>query len=228
MLILIASGCRDKSAPEIAPESATPGTLRRQPSNPCGASLGRLCQGETLEARVLSIARDYAHWGKLDVKPRWAPMPCAPPWRPTPGDMYLSHPLESGDPTNAAMHAKKLYYLYAFDPDDYTRYQPPKVVPPGQVVVKDAFVSVEVPGVPDSDELPPAHARWGDEVYRAGDSVGLFIMAKLEPGTEGTDEGWVYGVVAPGKTKVTAGKLETCMSCHRNAPRDRLFGFHRD
>jgi hypothetical protein len=226
MGILILAGCRAGSspepAPEITPESTAPGARGRGPSNACGASPGRLCPSETLEARVLSIARDYARWGKLDVMPRWAPMPCAPPWRPSPGDMYM------GEPTSEAAHGKKLYYLYASDPDDYTRYQPPKVVRPGQIIVKDAFLPVEVPGVPDREPLPAAHARSEGKVYRAGDPVGLFVMAKLDPGTEGTDEGWVYGVVAPGGAKVTAGKLEACMGCHRNAPRDRLFGFHRE
>jgi hypothetical protein len=230
-LILLTAGCRARStpdaAPEITPDDTAPGTVRRTPSNPCGAAPGRLCQGETLEARVLSIARDYTRYSKLDVMPRWAPMPCEPTWRPSPGDMYLSDPLHKGDPTDATMHARKLYYLYALDPEDYTRYQPPNVVQPGQIIVKEAFRAVEVTGVPDRDELPPAHARHGREVYRAGDSVGLFVMAKLDTNTEGTDEGWVYGVVAPGRAKVNAGKLETCMSCHRNAPRDRLFGFHR-
>ena len=215
------SGCRSESESEITPEGPA-GAPRRAPRNTCGAAPGRLCPGETLEARVLSIARDYAHWGKLDVEPRWAPMPCAPPWAPVLGDMYFSD-----EQVNEGAHGRKLYYLYAFDPEDYTRYQPPKVVPPGQVIVKDAFLPIAVPGVPVRDELPPAHARWNDEVYRAGDPVGLFIMAKLDPGTDGTDEGWVYGVVTPGAAKVTAGKLEPCMSCHRNAPRDRLFGFHR-
>jgi hypothetical protein len=50
-------------------------------------------------------------------------------------------------------------------------------------------------------------------------------MFKLEPGTPGTDAGWVYGTVTPdGKQVTSAGRVESCMGCHQDAPHDRLFG----
>lgn len=53
----------------------------------------------------------------------------------------------------------------------------------------------------------------------------LFIMAKLDPKTAGTDQGWVYGTVTPdGKTVTAAGRVESCMKCHQAARHDRLFG----
>lgn len=41
----------------------------------------------------------------------------------------------------------------------------------------------------------------GPRAYRTDKLQGLFIMLKQDPGTPGTDEGWVYGTVsADGKT----------------------------
>ncbi|MFT3771081.1 MAG: cytochrome P460 family protein [Minicystis sp.] len=227
-VLLLVAGCRSRSTPDPAPaiqrEGDAPGAARTQPIEACGIASGKLCPGETLETRVLAISREYARWSKLDVRPRWAPMPCAPTWEPPPGDMYM------GEYGTTSPHHQKLYYLYARDSDDYTRYdryKPPKAAPPGQVIVKESFLQVEVPDVPGRDKPPPGHARWGNNLYRAGDPVGIFVMAKLDRSAEGTDEGWVYGVVAPGGAKVEAGKLQACMGCHRGAPRDRLFGFHR-
>jgi hypothetical protein len=65
--------------------------------------------------------------------------------------------------------------------------------------------------------------------YRAAKPAGLFIMTKLKPDAPGTDEGWVYGTVAPdGKTVTSAGRVESCMNCHRDAKHDRLFGFPKE
>ena len=49
-------------------------------------------------------------------------------------------------------------------------------------------------------------------------------MAKLAPETPGTDEGWIYGTVAPDGTVTSAGLVESCMECHDSAPHERLFG----
>ncbi len=54
-------------------------------------------------------------------------------------------------------------------------------------------------------------------------------MYKTAPFAPGTDDGWVYGTVtADGKTVTSAGLVESCMSCHREAPRDRCFGIARE
>src|SRR5437870_10625362 len=67
--------------------------------------------------------------------------------------------------------------------------------------------------------------RRDGRLYRPAARSGLFIMFKTEPGTPGTDEGWVYGTVtADGKQVTSAGRVESCMACHRDAPHDRLFG----
>jgi hypothetical protein len=114
----------------------------------------------------------------------------------------------------------------------------------GQVVVKEAWAPEEVPaGTPQTPVRRAARVRRGGAVeevqeeflpyargadgkfYHAKEKAALFIMLKLEPGTPGTDEGWVYGTVTPdGKRVTAAGRLESCMGCHQDAPHDRLFG----
>jgi hypothetical protein len=50
-------------------------------------------------------------------------------------------------------------------------------------------------------------------------------MYKLDPETPDTDEGWVYGTVTgDGAAVISGGRLASCMSCHLEAPHDRLFG----
>lgn len=58
--------------------------------------------------------------------------------------------------------------------------------------------------------------RWQTDNY--------FIMTKLDPATEGTDEGWVYGVVNPKGEVTAAGKIQSCMGCHMKGTKDRMFG----
>ncbi len=117
--------------------------------------------------------------------------------------------------------------------------------PVGQVVVKEAWVPEEVrdgerpagPGdmrrklkvrrggqwVEEEVAFDP-YVRRDSQLYRAKEKAGLFILFKADPEAPGTDEGWVYGTVTPdGKQVTSAGRVESCMSCHRDAPHDRLF-----
>lgn len=69
----------------------------------------------------------------------------------------------------------------------------------------------------------------GGKTYRAKSIGGLFVMLKLDAKTQGTDAGWVYGTLtADGKTVTSAGRVASCMKCHVDAPRDRLFGLPKD
>jgi hypothetical protein len=71
------------------------------------------------------------------------------------------------------------------------------------------------------------HILHENRLYRPKEKSDLFIMFKLNPGTPETDEGWVYGIVTADRKKVTsAGRVASCMSCHLEAPHDRLFGPH--
>jgi hypothetical protein len=108
--------------------------------------------------------------------------------------------------------------------------------PVGQVVVKEAWVPEEVkddggrkePAVRKVEFIPYARGKDG-RLYHAKEKAGLFIMYKLDPKTPGTDEGWVYGTVtADGKKVTSAGRVESCMECHKDAPHDRLFGLPKE
>jgi len=93
---------------------------------------------------------------------------------------------------------------------------------------------VELADVPRLDSsthgrrtYPPEYLVDGEKAYRIGEPRGLFVMLKKDPATPDTDEGWVYGTVsADGKTVTSSGRVESCMGCHREASRDRLFGMH--
>jgi hypothetical protein len=50
-------------------------------------------------------------------------------------------------------------------------------------------------------------------------------MAKVKTSGPGTDEGWIYGTVtSDGKAVTSAGRVESCMTCHQTGTVDRLFG----
>ncbi|MDJ0975062.1 MAG: cytochrome P460 family protein [Planctomycetota bacterium] len=66
--------------------------------------------------------------------------------------------------------------------------------------------------------------------YRPKARSGIFVMLKLDPKTEGTDGGWVYGTLTPdGQTVTSAGRVASCMGCHAKSDetRDRMFGLPR-
>ena len=97
-------------------------------------------------------------------------------------------------------HGRKLYYMFALDSRSYSsaKYRDQPV---GQTIVKESW-------------LPAKEGR----------SRGpLFIMMKT--GEPDSDDGWIYATATPdGKTITAAGKLESCMECHRSKTRDRMFG----
>jgi hypothetical protein len=184
------------------------------------------------QAELLRIAAEYPAYGRVDDLARWAPELCM---LPPPSRAWLS---ESSDATT---HGSKLYFLFAKDRAAYVRT--PGDSPVGQVLVKESWRPIEAapqeaeqlakslrsfdaPLAEQDDAgryLPFAEhdGRW----YRTGDRNGLFIMFKADPATPGTDDGWVYGTVsADGKRVLSAGRIESCMKCHLDAPHDRVFG----
>jgi hypothetical protein len=188
--------------------------------------------GEQFHKELLQAAKDYKSWGRVDGSFLWAPVDCR---MPDPAQARFS----ASDDDNT--HGQKLYSLFAKDPNAYLWFDGDKPVAVGQVVVKESWVPEETTEVkPDvidhtrvigdrerptvGDHFYP-YATRGDKVYKAGTPAGLFIMMKLDPKTEGTDDGWVYGTVsAEGKQVTAAGKIESCMKCHQEARHDRLFG----
>lgn len=167
------------------------------------------------DARLLDAARAYASWPKVTSTFGWASTDCAaPPPPPT---------LHAGTSKDDATHGQKLFHLFAQKRDAYVSdYKKP--APAGQVLVKESWHPVLVP--PEEQKKPSLDTALREgKLYRKGERMGLFMMLKLDARLEGTDHGWVYGVVSGDGTKVlAAGKLASCMSCHANAPGDRLFG----
>jgi hypothetical protein len=185
-------------------------------------------------------ARDYLAYGRVDDEMRWAPVYCR---MPMPGRARVSASADE------ATHGRKLYSLFAKDRAGYLGLAQAKTVAVGQVLVKQSWVPAEVAadrpdersGVDFSKVIrtpPPGgskdpfggdhfypYARQGDKLFKAEKLAGLFVMAKLDPATPGTDAGWVYGTVAAdGKAVTATGRVESCLKCHREAPHDRLFG----
>jgi hypothetical protein len=146
--------------------------------------------------------------------------------------------------SDSSTHGRKLYSLFVKEkpyddaPNSYTIQG--RLNPVGQVVVKEAWAPERVKD--DGRKLEPVqrkdqnreddfvpYARHGGQLYHAKEKAGLFIMYKLDPQTPGTDEGWVYGTVtADGKRVTSAGQVESCMGCHKDAPHDRLFGLPKE
>ena len=96
-------------------------------------------------------------------------------------------------------HQGKKYYLYASDRAAYLANRPVK---PGFAVVKEAR----------SPESPVVET--------------LFVMARVD--SKESDAGWIYGTVSRNGTVTNAGRVESCMGCHVDAPHDRLFGVRID
>jgi hypothetical protein len=223
------AGCFNIGQPEEPPALASLGTGR-------GAE-PHVGPSSEFQSRLLEIARTYESYGRLDSGARWAPAPCAAP--PPQSQAHISAS------TDAASHGRKLYSLFAKElpkdnpsPDTYIVNGKPN--PVGQVIVKEAWVPEEVPdegrvlepitrvvtvgGQERPDSFLP-YARKEGHLYHAKEKAGLFIMFKMDPTTPGTDDSWVYGTVtADGQQVTSAGRVESCVRCHRAAPHDRLFG----
>jgi hypothetical protein len=199
---------------------------------------------EPFHKELLKAASEYKAWGRVDDEMRWAPWLCR---MPNPG---LARVSASKD---ADTHGQKLYSLFAKNRLEYLSVKNPenkdKPAAVGQAVVKQSWTPEEivdpkakpakriVSGVietpvpngsgksfPELDHFYP-YAWKGDQAFKAVKQADLFIMLKLDPKTEGTDMGWIYGTVTSNGMKVTSvGKIESCIKCHQDAPRDRLFG----
>jgi hypothetical protein len=149
-------------------------------------------------------------------------------------------------------HGQKLYSLFVKrKPDGFPggSYVVKPLNPVGQVIVKETWIPEPVKDVKvtflagsknqtftckreDGSEISQEikgdflpYGTKGDRSYYTSKKGPLFIMMKLEPAAPGTDIGWVYGVVSSdGKEVQGAGRIASCMSCHKDAPHDRLFG----
>lgn len=200
--------------------------------------------GAEFHAALLEIASAYQEWDRLNETSRWAPTLC---WTPPAIGAEVSTSKDKDT------HGQKLYFLFAKDPGAYLALGVPKpqtsLFPPApdlktrraeQVIVKESWLPKEVEAGQAAEVVKDAtrrgrvtgylpYARKDGKVYHASERAALFVMLKLDAKTPGTDEGWVYGTLAPdGKSVTSAGKIPSCMECHQSAPHGRLFGIPKD
>ena len=187
---------------------------------------------ETLDARFVPMMEkafaEYKPWGRWDDEMRWAPGLCR---MPLPGQARMSAAEDGG-------HARKLYSIFVKERGSYSVSSglKGKSQPVGQTLIKESYlpepvaqvdpaevVSQEVP-LGGTDDHFDRYARVGEQLYRAGAFAGVYVMAKLPAGTDGTDAGWVYGTVTASGQVTSAGRVASCMGCHLDATSDRLFG----
>lgn len=239
--LIVAAWLSLATQPAAQPADPAKPTRPGTPASPAPAETAR-AEGP-FDKQLLAIAADYTRWPRVSDKANWAPAMCR---IPAPTGVQRS---VSGD---AETHGKKLYFVFARDSAAYTEMSSygthdypgtskpeskPCSNPVGQSLVKQSFAPVPVKAAdvpkpaPDNSavvqrELPEDYARdeKGD-IFKAGEARELFIMTKVDPKTEGTDQGWVYAVLsADGKKVISAGAIESCMECHKQTNRDRLYG----
>jgi hypothetical protein len=201
------------------------------------------------EGRLLEIARSYESYGMPDEKMRLTNVICDfSPDRFIQGLTPADRIAQVSSASDATPHGQKLYFLFVKEPRPVGQPregQPATPEPVGQVVVKEAWVPEEVQEGERTAEAEGSQRKlkvrrdgqWVEEevsfdpyvrsdgrLYHAKEKAGLFVLFKVDPGTPDTDGGWVYGTVTPdGKHVTSAGRVASCMGCHREAPYDRLF-----
>lgn len=99
---------------------------------------------------------------------------------------------------------------------------PAAATPPAKAAAAPGPAAAPADREAQARSLRPASK--GGKRFRAGASRGLYVMLRLDPKTPGTDDGWVYGTIAPDGTLTSSGRVASCMSCHVGAPHGRLFG----
>jgi hypothetical protein len=190
-----------------------------------------------MHEQLKAIAAEYRKWGRVDDYLRWAPFLCI---APAPSRARFS---QSDD---SVTHGRKLYFIYAHKRNEYMGMMDLASASIGQVIVKESWIPVACDS-PDPAALEGSaresyagarlehdsdgnvnhyapYIRRDAQWYRAGDKGPLFIMMKTERGPH-TDDGWIYATLTPDGSEVTAaGRIESCMKCHQDAPFDRLFG----
>lgn len=177
---------------------------------PASLSADTVENDKQFHAQLLDVAGKYQIFGKVDDLSRWAPWLCS---APPPPKARVSKSVDTGT------HGRKVYFLYAKERDAYMKLSANQV---GQIIVKESW-------------MPPAKLGNGNSAANMSTTTGsakiptqkkdLFIMMKLDPAIANSDDGWVYGTITPdGKTVTSAGRVQSCMTCHANAQHDRLFG----
>lgn len=239
-------GCMVLSS--LAVQPSTPGREPAVPTKP-----GRSASEDALhldpadvagvERLLLKIAAEYTSYERVSDRANWAPTLCRVPTPSSRGGVL------SSASKDVDSHGKKLYFLYASDGPSYASVgncdssldhqsitTKPCSNPVGQIVVKESFKPEEVLDigslqfVPNADtgqirDLAPHFTREGNRFFKTGQPSGLFIMVKLVPSHASTDDGWIYATTSPdGKSITSSGVIASCVECHRETTRDRLYG----
>ena len=140
-------------------------------------------------------------------------------------------------PVSSAEQAERERKLYSVFARNHAAY--PAGPQTGQVVVKEAWTPEPVtdPAIhfdPDAvrrgevsteghDFYPYAKDASG-RLLRAGDRAGLFLMFRAPaPAAPGGEE-WIYATIDRAGAVTAAGRIASCIACHRDAPHDGLFG----
>lgn len=189
---------------------------------------------DTLKKKILDVASEYAQYQLIEASLHWSPLACSMP--PPPGPLAS----ESND---TETHGGKLYFMFAKEGDAYRRCAESDQ-PVGQAIVKQSWTSKpaqfeknpdlyatqrEFKFGPDNQATVQAtpYLRKGDAWFEVHEPAGLFIMLKTGEHEE-ADEGWIYATTNAAGTEIRSiGKLNSCIECHADAPRDRMFGIDK-
>lgn len=209
-LACLATACSSDTAPDA--RTASPRAHLPLTSTPVAPATALT---ETLRA----IATEYASWHRVDEWSHWAPELCR--MQPSVGRISTSDDRDT--------HGGKLYYLYAKDRAGYIASHDADQ-PIGQVIVKESWTPVELGASDTVDALSKTidghtiAARDGKR-WKPGEKHGLFVMIKCPADTPDTDAGWIYATTsADGRVVHDSGRIATCMGCHDDGTRDRMFG----
>lgn len=133
---------------------------------------------------------------------------------------YVGLPLILSNAAAETAHGMKIYQAWAKSAGAYFRAANEEQ-PVGQVIVKESWTPKEVAEVALDSRFAVSDGKY----YTPDKPKELFIMFKDDPATSDTDEGWLYGIVAPdGKEVISSGHIKACADCHRQARHDRVFG----
>ncbi|MEO8549170.1 MAG: hypothetical protein ABI678_04335 [Kofleriaceae bacterium] len=180
-------------------------------------------------AIIKQAATDYQKWTRVDEQPNIAPELCR---APLPADYGVAAKVRLSAAEGGAHH-DKLFYLWASDKAAYLKQG---TIAAGFAIVKQSFSTKRHTEAKTATTTSIAFGRnpppitWTKTPHGAleiDQPKELFIMAKTKT-TGGTDDGWIYGTVATDGTVTSAGKVETCMHCHVEAPHGRLFGLPKE
>ncbi len=190
--------------------------------------------------QLREVAAAYKTWQRVSDQANYSPVRCI--FLPPTG-------AQNSGASDGTPHGRKLYFLYAKDHQTYLDITYPMgvagdtndphptnlVQPTGQVIVKEAFHPVPATAaeakammtqrdIEQRRTIPSTFIGTGDNLNRMGDLQGLYVMLKTPPASPGTDAGWVYATITPAGEITAAGRIESCMECHVDAPHDRLHG----